>query len=499
MKSYKSLFSSSVVVFIGLVVRIILVMLFELLCARYLGPEKYGTYTLLFTIIVIISTIPTLGLIQSTRRFIALYYDHNEHRYVKGIVRLCNYWTIFSGVLLTCIVYLLITFIDTSAYSNEELIALLPLMLLIIPFYAHRRLAISVFSGFKNTVYKVILEDLAEPVIKILAISIVMMIGGSLTDLTYVTIIGYMLLGVISLTLVARSLKKVVQASVDISMPWKVFIGFSGAMVVTELVELILTWLDIIMLGMLSSDYQVGLFRAATQPAMLASVILTSFAFIYMPLATELYGRKEPVEWKNLNNLISLWSMTLAFPVSVVCIAYPDVIIGVLFGEQYADAEVTLRILALAYIFHSACGFTGLNLIIGDKSTTQMKGKLISLCIHVILNIILIPDYGAKGAAISVLLSLIFSNAYNLYWTNKYFSIHPFEKRYFSLLMLNIGISIFLYLLLGIFDIPGYQKVILMALLHLPLLVFISLKVGVVKKENFLIILEWIQQARKSK
>jgi len=499
MKRYKSLFSSSVVVFIGLIVRIILIMLFELLCARYLGPEKYGTYTLLFTIIVVISTIPTLGLLQSTRRFIALYYDQNEHRYIKGIVRLCNYWTLLFGAFLTGAVYLLIKLIDTSHYSNEELMTLFPLMLLIIPFYAHRRLAISVFSGFKNTAYKVVLEDLAEPVIKILAISIIMMVGGTLADLTYITIIGYIFLGAISLTLVARSLNRAVRASVDVSMPWKVFLGFSGAMVITELVELILTWLDIIMLGMLASDYEVGLFRAATQPAMLASVILTSFAFIYMPLATELYGRKESTEWRNLNNLISLWSMTLAFPISAVCIAYPDVIIGVLFGEEYADAEVTLRILAIAYIFHSACGFTGLNLIIGDKSTTQMKGKLISLCLHVALNVILIPRYGAQGAAISVLLSLIFSNAYNLYWTNKYFSIHPFEKRYFSLLVLNIGLSVLLYLLLNPFDMQDYQKAILVGLLHLPILVFVSLKAGIVRKENCLIIIEWIQLARKSK
>jgi len=472
-------------------------MLFETLSARYLGPEKYGTYSFLFTVIVIISTLPTLGLLQSTRRFIALFYDQKSHDKVKGVVRFSNYWTFIIGSIFAALAYLAVS-ISNGAIDTETT-SLFILLLLIIPFYAHRKLAISVFSGFKNTSYKVILEDITEPTLRILSISIVMLVGGTLANLVYVTTIAYIVIGIISLTLVRRSLNTAVKKDTETTMPWKVFFGFSATMAVTEGIELALTWLDILMLGLLSTDHQVGLFRATTQPAMLASVILTSFAFIYMPLATELFGRKEFANWSKLNNLISLWSMTLAFPISAVCIAYPEVVIDILFGDKFAGAENTLRILSLAYIFHSACGFTGLNLIIGDKTTTQMKGKVISLLLHIILNLIFIPNYGALGAAFSVLLSLLFSNLYNLYWTNKYFSIHPFEKTYFSLLILNISISVCLYLFLALFHLAGYIELLIMGVMHLPLFALISLKTGIVKKEQFVVIIEWVNSARKSK
>ncbi|MDH5377270.1 MAG: polysaccharide biosynthesis C-terminal domain-containing protein, partial [Gammaproteobacteria bacterium] len=171
----------------------------------------------------------------------------------------------------------------------------------------------------------------------------------------------------------------------------------------------------------------------------------------------------------------------------------------ILFGEQFLPAVEVLRVLAISYIFHSSCGFTGLNLIIGDKSKTQMVGKVLSLILHAVLNMFLIPELGALGAAWAVLISVIFSNLYNLYWVNRYFSFHPFDKRYTGLLFLNLGIAFLSFVTLEALSLPGFVCILLMAGVHLPLLALLSLKMGLVERSSLLVFVDWVKQVRKSK
>ena len=52
-----TLFSGSIVVFLGLLLRILLLLVFEMVAARHLGPASYGTFALAFTIVLIVSQI----------------------------------------------------------------------------------------------------------------------------------------------------------------------------------------------------------------------------------------------------------------------------------------------------------------------------------------------------------------------------------------------------------------------------------------------------------
>ena len=51
----QQLFSGSALVFFGLLLRTGLLLVFELLIARHLGPASYGLFSLAFTVVVIMS------------------------------------------------------------------------------------------------------------------------------------------------------------------------------------------------------------------------------------------------------------------------------------------------------------------------------------------------------------------------------------------------------------------------------------------------------------
>ena len=421
------LFSSSVLIFIGLLFRIVIIMLFELISARYFGPDLYGAYSFAFTIILIASTIPTLGLQNALRRFIALYKEKGEKLKVKGLVYLGLLWPLFFGTFVAVAVYYSSEYVVISLLKKPEVEPLVKIMALIIPIFAMRKLAVSIFSGYKKAKYKVAVDDFLEPLSRLGAVLIISILGLNIIQYGYATLFAYLLIGAIVWVLVNQVTKDLTLNKRSMELPLKPLVLFAAPMVVSEFLDVILAWLNIVMLGILSTDIEVGFFRAASQPAILVSTILTCFAFIYMPVATELYARKNYVQWKEINNSIALWTMSLAFPVGAICVLYPGTIIGILFGKEYLEGIQVLQILGITYLFHSGCGFTGLNLIIGGRSTLQMIGKVFTLVVNIWFNILWIPEFGAVGAAMATFASVIINNIFNLSCMAIIFGLWPFQ------------------------------------------------------------------------
>jgi O-antigen/teichoic acid export membrane protein len=83
-----------------------------------------------------------------------------------------------------------------------------------------------------------------------------------------------------------------------------------------------------------------------------------------------------------------------------------------LYGARYADAAATLAVLSAGCYFQAMWGFNGVTLKALNKARHVVACNLLTAAATVILALILIPRYGALGAAITdaiaaVVLSLL--------------------------------------------------------------------------------------------
>ena len=113
-----------------------------------------------------------------------------------------------------------------------------------------------------------------------------------------------------------------------------------------------------------------------------------------------------------------------------------------LYGPEYEESILPLKLLSLAYFAHTAVGFTGFNLVAAGLTKLQLAQKIVALAVLVFGITFLMPKLGIVGAAIAALLAIVISNTINIGFTIYYLGIHPFDFKYlksvFFLLLLTV-------------------------------------------------------------
>lgn len=133
------------------------------------------------------------------------------------------------------------------------------------------------------------------------------------------------------------------------------------------------------------------------------------------------------------------------------------------------------------------CGLNGSILVTSKKYKYDVYFTLLLIGVVYVLNLLLIPKYGAIGAAISTLIALFLYNSIRLFFVAYHFKMLPFTKGQLPLLLLGL-----LTLLVGSFTIqlstnPIVQLVIqslVVTILFLAPLYFLKLEnetVGFIK------------------
>jgi O-antigen/teichoic acid export membrane protein len=91
------------------------------------------------------------------------------------------------------------------------------------------------------------------------------------------------------------------------------------------------------------------------------------------------------------------------------------------FGYEFVNAEFSLRVLLIGQFFNILCGSVGYILMMTGNEKILRNIIISSALINIILNIILIPQFGILGAAIASAISMIIWNITALiYIYNKY-------------------------------------------------------------------------------
>ncbi len=480
-----ALFSDSAIVFGGMVVRVGLLMGFELLAARQLGPADYGLFSLAFTVITLAGSLPALGLQNSLRRFISYHCERGEPGPVRGLVAFGLIWPTACGIVLGGSLFALSTPLAAAWFGKPELAPLLRALALVVPLAGVRKLATVIFSGFKRPSLKVLVEDVTEPVLRVAGAVGVAAAGWGVLPLAHASTLAYVAVGVLSLALVRSALRTAAPAGAsETRLPWRGLIGFSSPLVVSDLVELLLAWISVLLLGALSTEHDVGLFRSASQPPMLAGAILTSFAFVYLPVATELFVRGDRDGWKRINNAVAHWTLSLSFPIAAVCLCYPAEVIGILFGPGYVAGAAAMRWLAAGYLFRAACGLTGLNLVAAGLTRLHMALTLCGFAVVVAASVLWIPAHGAAGAAAAYAASVSCRALLNVVATRVTLGLSPFQSRWVGLVGAHLASVAAVVALVGLLGVPVVAAPFVLGVLELPVALGLAMALGLLGRAD---------------
>ncbi len=162
--------------------------------------------------------------------------------------------------------------------------------------------------------------------------------------------------------------------------------------------------IDMIMLEEMSSTREVGIYAAAIRISEIWYFIPTVIISSVSPSIISCHGSNNDLYLTRLKSLYFMMAW-LALGVTIPLSLLSDQIISILLGSDFSDAAPVLAI----HLWASLAVFLGMassqHLLVEQLQKISFYRTLIGLVSNVFLNIMLIPNMGAKGAAIATVIS----------------------------------------------------------------------------------------------
>jgi O-antigen/teichoic acid export membrane protein len=191
-----------------------------------------------------------------------------------------------------------------------------------------------------------------------------------------------------------------------------------------------------------TGSYQAGIYAKAFRLLEAGNMIAYLFSIQLIPVFSRMIKHKENVE--QLVKLSFILLVAPALVVSVGCFFYSTEL-SALINHGVTDSSIEFSILMLCFTAVSATYIFG-TLLTANGNLKQLNTMaLIGICINLILNFILIPQYKAIGSAVSSLITQFFTAGIQIYFVYKIFKFKINIRLIIALIVFITGIIVFNY------------------------------------------------------
>lgn len=371
-----------------------------LLLGRLLGPAEYGAYAFALSFVSFGVLFATLGFHHFALRTLPRFIVEEKHPEAIGVI---IYATLV--VILLSAVTTLLALLNAESFAEASIMqgAVAVAALLLVP-RVLGLLRTGVLQGLGHPIASQLPDRMIEPTLIFVGVGILVLAGGSLSAeaVLYVMLAAILL----SLALGTPSLVSAVRAIKTAPAFGNFGLWTIGALKSSLIFAgtTILGATDLILLGMLSTPEETGVYGVAIRFFLLMALPFQAGAVFLSQRATTMHtkgdiaGLERLVERAAVRTMLA--SVALVLPSTVIAFFVTDI-----FGAGFAPAGAIILVLVWARASLS---------LFGEPSTllaaTQHVGRVsiimaFAALLNIVLNLILIPQLGAMGAALATVAS----------------------------------------------------------------------------------------------
>lgn len=397
---------------------------------RMISPEQYGKASMFTTFTSLIVLVTTMGMDQAYIRYYNDEDDKNKGGLLGKSIGITFVLNLIVGILI------LLFYKQTSIFVvNEQSFFLVVLILLN-----------TIFSSIGN--FSMINVRMKQK-------------GKTYSFLTVINKVSYLLfIGILYLLFKDNYLTIIIATIISniVKMIWAIYIerndwkninSFENVKTTTkELIKygtpfifsMAIIWvfqsIDKVALRIFSTYQEIGLYTGAMTIIGLLNNFQSTFTTFWTPVAYEKYCTNPDDKdfFVNINEIVSAAMLLL----SVGLIATKDIIISLL-GSDYYGAQFIFPFLVFMPIMYTISETTVLGINFKKKTKYHVYIAIFSAIFNIIGNVILVPKYGARGAAISTGLAYVVFLLTRTYYSKKFYEV-KFNMRKFWICTLSVYI-----------------------------------------------------------
>jgi O-antigen/teichoic acid export membrane protein len=360
---------------------------------RQFSVAEWGQYSTVVSLVAIFGVFTEAGISSLTVREIT-----SDPRREAGVLSLATSAvavTAVGSVLLMVLISYLMGYATSWPAVVGVGVCLVATQGLSVPLFA-------IFNARRVFVFAAIIAGVTVPVSTVVGVPLVA-IGVGPAALLVGALVGQLTSVAIGHVLVRRKLG----LTLRVRRPHASTLRFMGAAVpiaATGGLTIVYQRLDILMLSKLGSAAEVAVYAVPYSLLQYSWMLPSSVTAAFFPVLTERL-RRDPDSARHQFFLLVRLFFLLSVPSAVFLAVGAEPILTAIFGSKYAESGRVLGILAVVGVLTAQNYVLWYGLLARRKERFVVAVQAGGLCLNAVLNVALIPAYGAEGAAIALVAS----------------------------------------------------------------------------------------------
>lgn len=408
---------------------------FNIVLARFLGASGYGLFVLGWTVTQFAQPVALLGLPDGIVRYVSKYRGEGAAAKVRGTVFTSLTVSGLLGVVFGAGIFLFSRPLAARVFDEPELVQILPLFGATLPFYVLLHTSTSVAVGFKRVEFQQAIRNVLLPVLKLGFVGAALLIGYQLEGAVLGLILAVALASFAGLAVVPRLFSDFELRGAVETEPGQL-LRYSLPVFLSGFSYMALNQVDRLVLGAFRPSSAVGIYNASSVLSQQGVIFFAALVTIFNPVASDLYSRGATERLQTVYQTVSRWVLILSIPVTVLGSLFAAELL-LLFETQFVEGVPILVLLFAAQLLYVGVGPAGEVLQMSGFQDIVLLDTVTMLGANVVLNLLLVPRYGAIGAAVATAVSISGVQLAELYQTKRYVGIQPLGRRYLRIVVIG--------------------------------------------------------------
>ena len=371
--------------------------------ARILGAEGFGAFTYATTWAVFIGMMLALGLGELSIREIPGYMARKKSGPILGYLLTLAVTVSITGVIAV---------LGFAWAENTGVLVLAPGWKLVAAMAVIHAIVLSlshVLNGFQRILTTQFLETIVRQIIYLMLILGAVWAGTTLTPGRVVSLSIFAAVPIFCIMLIVaiRSWQNQGLEAAKPSIHLKLWVAGALPVFMTSFANRLQLDMDVLMVGAMLTDFDVGIYRAAARGAMLISIANMIALQIVGPMLSRALAENQVDEAQRLLRQAATVSFAAGVPIIAVLGFGADFYLG-LFGPEFTASRTSLLILLASQATIVLAGADAILLVMLRRERLVMLVTTIGVAMNFGLNYVMIQRWGIEGAAIASLIAMAF-------------------------------------------------------------------------------------------
>lgn len=381
-----------------------------ILAARILLPEGYGVFTFALGVGLLGGRIGALGWPMLMNRFIPRYSVDQRWGLLRGFVRAAHGVIVLSGLVVSALC------IGTALWLGPESHLYLGMILggILLPIMSFRALYRNILAALRLPQNGILIDELLPA--SLMTACLLVLLNQTIAPHTAIGLyIGASVIAVACGAFWIRRKLPAELAEVEPEYTLGSWLRTALPALVGTSSKLLMNKTDVLMLAPLATMSAVGLYGAALRVTAVQTAPVAVLSTVITARISEAFASGRDVQGKRLFYAAIAFAAIYAGAFAALVIVFAEDVITLLFGAAYANGAAVLSILAIAQVGAAINTPASAFMLMTGREGAFGKVTFIALLVNVGLNLWLIPQMEASGAALATCCSIWLLTAFQLW------------------------------------------------------------------------------------